>query len=137
MKKIIDEGIAKGLSGKELGLYVFTKLKGELDRDSVFFESFKYYLAKHLDKLRTSEQAGVAFGEILIQVMRINRRLAATVVRAAVAIPIFGPIAEVMAGVGEGVGELGEGIGESIRSSKKNREIKVRLGQHDDLIEFF
>ena len=140
MLKIIDEGIAKGLSRKDLGFYVFTKLREELDKDSVFFESFKYYLATHIENLGKSELAAAGFGELMIQVMRINRRLIAAAMRAATAIPIFGTIVEPMIGTFEGFGELGESLGEIIRRSKKEGNIgtiKVDLNRKDSLFEFF
>ena len=104
----------------------------------MFFESFKYYLASHIEKLRASESAGIAFGEILIQVMRINRRLISSAMRVAAYIPIFGSIVEPLIGSFEGFGELGESLGQTIKKSKGGiREVKVDLRRRDDLIEFF
>lgn len=140
MLKIVNEGMSKGLSRKDLGLYVFTRLREELDKDSVFFESFKYYLATHIEKLEKSELAAAGFGELMIQVMRINRRLIAAAMRAATAIPIFGTIVEPMIGTFEGFGELCESLGESLKRANKDgntRTIKVDLNRKDSLFEFF
>ncbi len=138
MLKIVDEALAKGLKGKDLGYYVFNRLRDELYKDDRFFYAFRYYLAKHIERLEKSQQVGAAFGELLMWISRMYRRLAANVIRAASSIPIFGPLAESVAGLGEGIAELGEGIGESIKKSRKGvKEIKISLGRKDDLIGFF
>lgn len=141
MLKIIDEGMAKGLKGSDLGQHVFVKLRDELTKDDYFMYAFNFYLAKHIDRLEKSEQVSAAFGELLVQVSAMYRRLVGSVVRAAASVlPFFGSLAEVGASLGEGVGELGENIGRAIKKSKEKggiRTVKVKLGQKDDLIGFF
>jgi len=119
MLRIIEEGEAKGLKGKDLGIYVFTKLKEELERDGTFRYCFNYYLVKHCDRLEKSKAVMAGFGELLLGLMRLQRRLLATAARAASALPIFGPIAEAIVGMGESLGELGEQIIEKSKSIKR------------------
>lgn len=139
MLKIIDEGMSKGFSGKELGLYVFKRLRDELRKDEYFYESFHYYLAKHLDKLRVSESASVAFAEVLVQINKMYRRLLASMGRVIASVPVFGAVAEPLVSMYESFGELGESIGEAIKKSKKERSIrtiKVDPNRKDALFEF-
>jgi len=120
MLRIVDSGLEKGLSGKELGVYVFSKLRNELYEDEYFFESFKYYLAKHIEKLEAHKTASVAFGELLMSVGRMYRRMVAGALRAAGNLPLAGPIVESLAAGIEGFGELGEGIARSLHKNKKD-----------------
>jgi len=140
MLKVIDEGLSKGLKGKDLGYYVFTRLKNEMKQDSYFFEAFHYYLVAHLEKLRASGATSVAFGELLIHVNRMYRKMMAGIGRAIASIPIFGSIAEPLVSMYEGFGELGEGLSEVVKRAKKDgsiRTIKVELNRKDESLEFF
>lgn len=140
MLKVIDEGLSKGLKGKDLGRYVFARLRNEMKQDSYFFEALHYYLAAHLEKLRASEAASVAFGELLMHVNRMYRRMMAGIGRAIASIPIFGSIAEPLVSMYEGFGELGEGLSEVVKRAKKEgstRTIKVDLNRKDMLFDFF
>ncbi len=90
----------------------------------MFFGSFKYYLATHLEKLEKSELAVAGFGELMIQVMRIDRRLVAAAMEDVAAIPILGAIIEPMICAFEGFGELGESLGKSLKRANKEGEYK-------------
>ena len=119
MLRIIDEGMQKGLKGKSLGEYVYSRLRDELSNDPHLRESFKYYLIRYYDRLEKSKIVMAGFGELLIGLMRLQRRMIAAIARAASALPIFGPVAEAIVGMGESLGEIGEQIIEKSKSIKR------------------
>jgi len=108
MLKIIDEGMQKGLKGKDLGIYVHHRLREELMKDELFQYCFNYYLTNHYNNLEKSRTLMVAFGDLVLAYVKLYRKLATAVARAASTIPIFGSIAEATASLGEAVSETGE-----------------------------
>jgi len=122
MFRIIEEGIQKGMKGKDLGKYVYSRLKEELRNDPYFFECFKYYLARYLEQLEKSKEAMQAFGDLLVMISRVYRRLMYVIVRAAEKIPIFGSVAGALASGGQAIEELGEGIRRTLKILSNKRK---------------
>ena len=125
MLKIIEEGELKGLSGKNLGMYVHARLREELNKDPYFFEAFKYYLAKHLDNLEKSRLVMSAFGDLLIAYAKMQQRMAAAIARAARNLPL-GYIAEPFIALAEGISGIGESTDKEVRTSRATTENILR-----------
>ena len=118
MLKLIEEGEAKGLKGKSLGLYIYSRIGEELQKDEVFRHGLIIYLVKHFDRLEKSREVMSAFGDLLISYSKFYEKIVSSVVRAMGRVPFIGPLAESGAALGGALSELGEDITRTLKKSK-------------------
>jgi len=125
MLKIVEERELKGLKGKDLGTYVHYRLKEELAKDELFQYCFNYYLVNHYNNLEKSKMVMAGFGDLVITLAKIQRKLAAAAIRAISYLP-FGQLAEVAASLGESIAEAGESLAESVKKTKEQKQTPIK-----------
>lgn len=137
MLKIIEDAELKGLSGKNLGLYLHSRILEEMEKDPFFLRAFQFYLVKHYEQLEKSKNAMIAFGDILIAYAKIQKRMMAAATRAMGSIPFFGSIADAIASMGESLLEIGDRSSDLLRKkrsdSSKYHRIEIKPNRLDEI----